>query len=685
MKKIFSAIISSSLKGRLCGLLFALLATTTLWAYDFQSGNLYYNITSDTTVEVTYEYYRSGDNYAGLSIATIPETVTNGGITYNVASIGGYAFEDCSSLTSITIPNSVTSIAQYAFPYCSSLTSITIPNSVTSIGESAFYNTGIYKDESNWENDVLYIDNCLIEAKESISGAYTIKENTRLIAEGAFSWCTSLTSVTIPNSVTSIGDYAFSHCSSLTSVTIGNSVTSIGDHAFFECSSLTSITIPNSVTSIGNNAFCRCYSLTSVTIGNSVKSIGYNAFEDCSSLTKTNYIGNVASWCDIYFSTFRANPMCYSHNFYIHDQEIKDLVIPNTVTEIENYAFYGCSSLTSVTIPNSVTSIGENAFGACSSMTSVTINSDAIVNKNYSTASNISDKFGSQVTEYIIGDEVKGIGFFAFYGCPSLTSVTIPNSVTSIGENAFGACSSLTSVTINSDAIVSKNYSDDSNFYHIFGSQVTEYIIGDEVKGIGDWAFWNCNSLTSITIPNSVTSIGGHTFYGTGIYNDESNWVNDVLYTSNCLIEAKTKISGSYTIKDDTRLIVNGAFASCYYLTSITIPNSVTSIGYMAFVNCSALTTVICKAIEVPELGANVFKNMPLSEATLYVPAESLEDYKAAEQWKEFGKILPLEETPNTVNNISVPTTNTHKLLRDGQLLILRDGKTYNIMGAEVK
>ena len=708
MKKIFSAIISSSLKGRLCGLLFALLATTTLWAYDFQSGNLYYNITSDTTVEVTYEYYRSGDNYAGLSIATIPETVTNGGITYNVASIGGYAFEDCSSLTSITIPNSVTSIGKWAFRYCSSLTSITIPNSVTSIGESAFYNTGIYKDESNWENDVLYIDNCLIEAKESISGAYTIKENTRLIAEGAFSWCTSLTSVTIPNSVTSIGDYAFSHCSSLTSVTIGNSVTSIGDHAFFECSSLTSITIPNSVTSIGNNAFCRCYSLTSVTIGNSVKSIGYNAFEDCSSLTKTNYIGNVASWCDIYFSTFRANPMCYSHNFYIHDQEIKDLVIPNTVTEIENYAFYGCSwltsvtipnsvtsigesafygcsSLTSVTIPNSVTSIGENAFGACSSMTSVTINSDAIVNKNYSTASNISDKFGSQVTEYIIGDEVKGIGFFAFYGCPSLTSVTIPNSVTSIGENAFGACSSLTSVTINSDAIVSKNYSDDSNFYHIFGSQVTEYIIGDEVKGIGDWAFWNCNSLTSITIPNSVTSIGGHTFYGTGIYNDESNWVNDVLYTSNCLIEAKTKISGSYTIKDDTRLIVNGAFASCYYLTSITIPNSVTSIGYMAFVNCSALTTVICKAIEVPELGANVFKNMPLSEATLYVPAESLEDYKAAEQWKEFGKILPLEETPNTVNNISVPTTNTHKLLRDGQLLILRDGKTYNIMGAEVK
>ena len=160
MNKIFSAIISSPLRGRLGGVLLALLATTCLWAYDFQSGDLYYNITSDTTVEVTYQY-ESYNNYSDLTTATIPETVTYEGTTYSVTSIGDSAFTYCYSLTSVTIPNSVTSIGSSAFFHCSSLTSITIPNSVTSIGGYAFYG------------------------------------------------CSSFTSVTIGNSVTSIGDGAF--------------------------------------------------------------------------------------------------------------------------------------------------------------------------------------------------------------------------------------------------------------------------------------------------------------------------------------------------------------------------------------------------------------------------------------------------------------------------------------------
>ena len=140
-------------------------------------------------------------------------------------------------------------------------------------------------------------------------------------------------------SVTRIGGNAFRNCSSLTSVTIPNSVTSIGNGAFYGCSSLTSVTIPNSVTSIGNYAFYGCSSLTSVTIGKSVTSIGNYAFSKCSSLTKTNYTGDVAGWCNINFDGVYANPMFYSHNFYINDQEIKDLVIPNSVTSIGQYAF----------------------------------------------------------------------------------------------------------------------------------------------------------------------------------------------------------------------------------------------------------------------------------------------------------------------------------------------------------
>ena len=294
---------------KLFSLFMALLATTSLWAYDFQVGDLCYNITSSSTVEVTYQQLRSSSNYNyyGLTSAIIPSTVTYNGTTYSVTSIGDEAFCYCTSLTSITIPEGVTSIGYMAFFYCS-FTSVTIPNSVTSIGNYAFASTGIYNDESNWENDVLYIDNCLIDAKDSISGTYTIKENTRLIAAFAFSHCYRLNSIAIPNSVTSIGNYAFYQCSSLTSITIPEGVTSIGEEAFYNCSSLTSVTIGNSVTSIGDEAFYNCSSLTSVTIGNSVTSIGDGAFDGCSALRE---ITLPASLKNIGSNAFAGTPRLY--------------------------------------------------------------------------------------------------------------------------------------------------------------------------------------------------------------------------------------------------------------------------------------------------------------------------------------------------------------------------------------
>ena len=280
-------------------------------AYDVEVDGIYYNLVPNGNVaEVT----NGANKYEGD--ITIPSSIKVNDTEYSVTSVGNSAFEDCISLTSITIPNSVTSIAGYAFNGCISLTSITIPNSVTSIGMCAFRHC------------------------RSLT-SITIPNSVTSIGGDAFYGCSSLTSITIPNSVTSIGYYAFRNCSGLQSITIPNSVTIIRDYAFSGCSSLTSITIPNSVTSIGEGAFYKCLSLTSVTIPNSVTSIGREAFYGCSGLISVTIPNSVKEISYLAFSECPKleNVYCYAESFSdISDNIFKDSYIEDATLHVPSSA-----------------------------------------------------------------------------------------------------------------------------------------------------------------------------------------------------------------------------------------------------------------------------------------------------------------------------------------------------------
>jgi len=467
---------------------------------------LYINDSPITKIEIPATITKINNyafrNYINLTSVTMPESIT---------SIGWYAFDGCHNLTSAAIPKSVTSIGEGAFNYCIKLTSVEIPEGVKKIGISTF-------------SHCVRLTNV------------TIPDSVTSIGASAFSDCTKLTSVTIPKSITNIKDSAFYNCKALTKVDITDleswcnitfsdaysnplyyarelylnnvlvseleipsSITKINSYAFYNCS-ITSLTIPNSVITIGDYAFYQCEFLTSVTVGDSVTDIRYYAFQNCTSLTKVN-ITDLANWCELLFYGYYSNPLYYAKKLYLNDTLVTSLEIPTTITKINNFVFYNCSSLTSVIIGDNITSVGADAFYGC----------DSLVYNEYDNAYYLgsdSNKYhvlirakSRSITSCEINLNTKIIYNSAFYNCESLTSITIPSNVIFIGNYAFYNCDSLTNI-----------------------------IIPEKVTKLGTHAFSDCKNLISVTIGSSVSNINSEVFSNcssltSAIFNNPNGWM----------------------------------------------------------------------------------------------------------------------------------------------------------------
>jgi len=522
-------------------------------------------------------------------------------IPNSVTTIGSSAFSNCSCLTSATIGKSVTAISGQVFESCSNLTSLYFnAENCSDFEESPFRDSPI--------NTIVFGNNVQTVPAKIASGLKTVTnvifgDSVNTIGKDAFGYCEGLTSVTIPNSVTTIDDVAFQCCSGLTSVNIGNSVITIGLGAFACCSGLTNITIPNSVTTIGNFAFYYCLALTSVTIPNSVTAIGNETFSSCNSLT--------------------------------------GIIIPNSVTSISEDAFLGCCGLTNITVAS-----GNPYYDSRD-------NCNAIIE----TASN-SLILGCMNT--VIPNSVTSISYEAFYDCRGLSSITIPNSVTSIENYAFSGCSGLNEIY---SLALAPPTIDSNTFNGCYGA--TLFVPEDAYEAYKQAEYWknfNCIVCIGAVTPGTIFVVGG-IFYRALNASMASVIANEDV--ENYYI-AEVVIPDSVTYEDQTFAVAgieNNAFSDCYELTSVTIPNSVETIGEQAFQGCTGLTSVTigsgvtaigakafnyCNALEtvkclgtVPPVMASTdcFSTAAYNRATLLVPRNSESTYSAADYWYKFAHI----------------------------------------------
>ena len=636
----------------------------------FFNGELQENIVIPNNV--TSIAYNAFWGCSSLKTLTIPNSVTNAIIDYvrcpnletivvasdnpNYSSIDGVLFDKEGTTLlrcpmgkqgTYNIPSNVTSIAYDAFSGCDNLISVTIPENISSIANNAFNGVLniIYSGSlggSPWgarsvngymEGNLVYSDETktnLLACSKAIKGELEIPNSVTSIGERAFRDCTGLTSVTIPNSVTSIGQSAFYGCENLKSISIPNSVTSIGSGTFDGCAGLTSITIPNSVISIGQSAFYGCENLKSISIPNSVTSIGSYAFSNCASLTSVS--------------------------------------IPYNITGIEEGTFFGCSSLASIIIPKDVTYIGNNAFYGCRNLTSIVWDA-----KNCSAY-----KFGGQLELVVFGNEVETIPNSLCAGKPNITSIVIPNSVTSIGENAFARCSNLQTLTVGENVTTygSGAFSDCSALTSIYNYRKTPVALSADVfKNVDYFACTLYVLEGSVDMYKSERSSWKDFFYNIEPISATPTTTGDniqITPTDNTANIVWPQVNGAETYE----LVIKDKFGNIICALIFNAQGQLTSIAFGAPSRNNVPQQTQTAGFAFTVTGLNSGTNYDLVMTSRNSNGGTIQT-----------KTVSFTTTCNaqSVENILGGNAQSTKILRNGQIYILRGEKTYMLQGQEVK
>jgi len=646
---------------------------------------------SSNPIFYSHNIYVNGEMVSNL---VIPETVTE---------ISPRAFLNCNSLFNVTLHSGVTAINENAFHGCIKIIEVINHSSLNiALGSESNGKIGAYaRDVHSGETKISYVDDYLFY---NIGGEIHLigygKDNVDLvlpesfngkdyvISANAFYEMKHLNSVVIPDCVTAINESAFYLCNNMTAVTIGSGVKTIAESAFNYCNKLESVTIPDSVTSIGARAFNACINMTYLKIGNGVKTIGEGAFTNCSKLTGV-YVDSLENWLKLTFASYNSNPLSGAQKLFINGELLTDLVIPESITAINDFAFYYCAALSSITLHDNVTSIGNQAFAFCDNITGIKLgeNLESIGENAFSYCCKLSEIINlSQVeitagsedngsiglyaievhngeskidiidnyifysydkgnlllnyigkdTELVLPESYNGEGYvinsYAFFNNPNYLSITISGGVTSIGKNAFEANSNLATLIFQNGVTTIEECA-----FQGCGA-LTQIILPQSLTTIGRYAFRGCGDLARIDIPDGLLSIGTDAFNfcadieRVNITNIEK-WCS--VYFEN---DKANPINGSKKLYVNGELVTNlvipegvtvinsYAFYYCSSLTSITLPNSLTDIGLNAFNYCYKLVEVINhSALELTK-GSRDYGNVALYAKEIHTGASKVVD-----------------------------------------------------------